>query len=127
MHIETDEEISMSEDQSPPRQETSSLLDSVNEGVRQGAADAAAASGDSAGVSEVMGRVVYKGFYVTSYCLTYSALTLARWLPLDNLAGQGLHDGAAAAREKVRAQECPDIAEALSDPVAEDGETTIPA
>lgn len=93
----------MTEQQSSVEQtDTGSLVTSASEGVQQGATDAVAAATEAAGsVSAFLSKAVYNSCYYTSYYVTFGAMTVAKLLPLNNAAGHGLADGAAAARHAL--------------------------
>lgn len=70
--------------------------------IRHGAASARAAV---AQVFPATGRLlrksVYRTVYGVSYVAVFAALSVARLVPTNNIVGDGLRDGAAAARRDV--------------------------
>ena len=77
----------------------------VVESVRAGASAAQEAVADLLPtVGNNLRKLAYNGFYYVSFGVTFSALTVANLLPTDNVMGQALADGAAAARESFRKQ-----------------------
>ncbi len=52
--------------------------------------------------SEVLCKTVYSACYYLSYGVVYSSLLLASAIPMDNVMGAGLRDGAGAARDAVQ-------------------------
>ena len=77
-------------------------LEMVKSGARQGAADARDVANrvwDGAGL--FFCRFLYTTSYTLSYGIVFPATFLARSIPRENVAVNGLIDGARAAREKV--------------------------
>jgi hypothetical protein len=94
--------MTTSEQQASLEQVGNTGLESAREAVQQGAADAAAAVRESSGgISQFLSKAVYNTCYYSSYYVTFTALTIAKLLPLDNAAGHGLHDGATAAKDAL--------------------------
>ena len=76
------------------------------EAIREGASDARRAAAD---VLPALGAIarkgVYNGFYFGSYGVVFAALVVSRLVPRNNAVGQGIRDGAVAAREDFEARE----------------------
>jgi hypothetical protein len=49
-------------------------------------------------------QLVYNGFYYVSFGVTFSALTVASLVPMDNVMREAVADGAAAAKQAFRQQ-----------------------
>jgi hypothetical protein len=99
-------------------------LESVASAMKEGAADAnKAASIVLPVIGKILSKTVYNGCYYISFGVTFSALTVGRLLPRDNVAGRGLHDGVLAAKEKVsRRAELPEAESADIEIAAEQTE-----
>lgn len=73
--------------------------------IQEGVADASAAAAE---VVPALGRLlsssVYGAFYYASYGVVFSALTIAHLVPTNNIIGEGLRDGAKAARQAFSKQ-----------------------
>lgn len=72
-------------------------------------------------VGESVSKVVYGSFYYASYGVVFGALTLARLIPMDNVMGRAIKDGAADARQALEeaaavrsTQEAPATSEAVA-------------
>lgn len=74
--------------------------------IREGASDARRAV---AGILPAMGTMVrksvYGGFYYGSYGVVFGALVVSRLIPSNNAIGEGIRDGAMAARADFDAHE----------------------
>lgn len=74
--------------------------------IREGASDARRAA---AGILPAMGAMVrksvYSGFYYGSYGVVFGALVVSRLVPSNNAIGDGIRDGAVAAREDFETHE----------------------
>lgn len=112
--VETEEELKAS---STVLEEAAEAVENVYEAsaeavrgvpaaIREGASDARRAA---AGILPAMGAMVrkgvYNGFYYGSYGVVFGALVVSRLVPSNNAVGQGIHDGAVAAREDFEAHE----------------------
>lgn len=53
---------------------------------------------------ESLGKAVYGTCYYAAYSVVYGSLSLARLVPMDNLVGRAIRDGAADARSAVERQ-----------------------
>jgi hypothetical protein len=104
-------------------------LERVANAVKEGAADAnKAASTVLPAIGKILSKTVYNGCYYISFGVTFSALTVGRLLPRDNIAGRGLHDGALAAKEKVgRLGELPEAESTIIEVAAEQTEASASA
>ncbi len=70
--------------------------------ARRGAADAReAAARIWPATGSFVSRLVYTTCYATAYGVVFPTILLARSVPANNAAAQGLIDGTAAARQKV--------------------------
>lgn len=75
----------------------------ASEAAKQGAADASvAATETAASMSTISNKVVYDTFYYAAYGVTFGVLTIAKLLPLDNIVGNAVRDGAVAARDAMK-------------------------
>jgi hypothetical protein len=85
-----------------PGQSSAGALDLVTRAARDGAADArAAATRTWAATSLFASRFVYTTCYTVSYGVVFPVMLLARSIPQNNSAVQGLIDGAHAAIHKA--------------------------
>lgn len=74
--------------------------------IREGASDARRAAADVLpAVGAMVRKGVYSGFYYGSYSVMFGALAVGRFVPGNNAVGQGIRDGAVAAREDFEAHE----------------------
>lgn len=72
--------------------------------IREGASDARRTAADILPALGAMARKgVYNGFYLGSYGVVFGTLLVSRFVPSNNAVGQGIHDGAVAAREDFEA------------------------
>jgi hypothetical protein len=79
--------------------------ESIAVAVREGVEDATeAASTVLPAIGKTLTNTVYSGCYYLAFGVTFSALTVAKLLPVDTLVGRGLHDGAEAAKERISRQ-----------------------
>jgi hypothetical protein len=77
-------------------------MDTALQAARAGAADARAmAEKVIPGASLFLSRFIYTTCYTVSYGVVFTGLLVARAVPKDNPAIQGLVDGAKAATERV--------------------------
>ncbi|MCU0733951.1 MAG: hypothetical protein MUF20_00310 [Methylotetracoccus sp.] len=68
--------------------------------ISESAADAcSAASNVLPEAGKLVRKVVYKGFYYATYGVVYSSMVVGSLIPSHSAVGEGLHDGAAAARK----------------------------
>lgn len=68
--------------------------------ISESAADAcSAASNATQAAGKAARKTVYSGFYYLTYGVVYSALFVGSLIPANNAMGEGVHDGAAAARK----------------------------
>ena len=80
----------------------SSVVGTAADAIRHGAASAKAAVGEIIpGAGRLVRKSVYGTFYCASYGVVFAALTVARLVPTNNAMGEGLRDGAVAARKAV--------------------------
>jgi hypothetical protein len=95
---------------------------SAADAIRHGAASARAAVGQVIpGAGRLLRKSLYSTVYGASYVVVFAALSVARLVPTNNIVGEGLRDGAAAARRDVEHEEA---AEPL---VMEDAEGAVAA
>jgi hypothetical protein len=74
--------------------------------ITEGAADACtAASTVTQAAGKAARKTVYSGFYYVSYGVVFSALLVGNLLPSNNAMGEGVHDGALAARKDFDARQ----------------------
>jgi hypothetical protein len=72
--------------------------------IREGASDARRAAADILpAIGAMARRGLYNGFYFGSYGVVFGALVVSRFVASNNAVGQGIHDGAVAAREDFEA------------------------
>ena len=104
-------------------------LESVADAVKEGAADATkTAAAVLPGIGKILSKSIYNGCYYISFGVTFSALTVAKLLPVDNTAGRGLHDGAEAAKETItRRAELTEAKSTVAEVDAEQTETEVAA
>jgi hypothetical protein len=77
-------------------------LDLAVQAAQRGAADAREAAARTWTLAgRFANRFVYATFYSTSYGMVFPVVLLARCIPVNNPAVQGLIDGAQAARQKA--------------------------
>jgi hypothetical protein len=85
-----------------PGGDVARAMDTALQAARAGAADAKAMAEKAIpGVSLFLSRFVYTTCYTVSYGVVFTSLLVARAVPKDNPAVQGLLDGAKAASERV--------------------------
>jgi hypothetical protein len=85
-------------------------LQVVKQAAQDGASDAReAASRTWAATSLFVSRLVYTTCYTVSYGVIFPATLVARAIPRDNVAVQGLIDGAQAAKQKVEQLQSPSL------------------
>ncbi len=87
-------------------------LESVTDAVKEGVADATKTVNTVLpAIGKVVSKTVYNGCYYISFGVTFSALTVGKLLPIDNVVGRGLHDGAEAAKDTItrRAEEVAEV------------------
>jgi hypothetical protein len=58
-----------------------------------------AASNAIPAAGKLVRKAVYNGFYFASYGVTYGSMAVASLIPSESVVGEGIHDGAAAARQ----------------------------
>lgn len=63
-----------------------------------------AASNAIPAASKLARKAVYNGFYFASYGIIYSAMVVGSLVPSNNAMGEGVHDGATAARRDFAAR-----------------------
>ncbi|MDG3007109.1 hypothetical protein [Paludisphaera mucosa] len=89
----------------PSHESTESLngtLETVTRAAQRGAADASEAAARTwTAAGRFASRFVYTTCYTISYGVVFPAVLLARSVPRNNIAVQGLIEGADAARDKV--------------------------
>ena len=77
-------------------------LQVVRQAARDGASDAQEAAARTWETTSLfVSRLVYTTCYTVSYGVIFPAALIARAIPRDNVAVQGLIDGAHAAKQKV--------------------------
>ena len=68
--------------------------------MRKSTSDARrAASRAAPAVGSALAKTVYVAAYYASYGVVFAAVTVSRMMPSDNALGNGIRDGAAAARD----------------------------
>jgi len=68
--------------------------------IQEGVADATAAAAEAVpALGRLLSKSVYGAFYYASYGVVFGALTIAHLVPTNNIIGEGLRDGAKAARQ----------------------------
>ncbi|MGY6217246.1 hypothetical protein ACW73L_19000 [Methylolobus aquaticus] len=73
--------------------------------ISEGAADArTAASNATQAAGKVARKTIYSGFYYVTYGVVYGTLFVGSLIPSNNAMGEGVHDGAAAARKDFDAR-----------------------
>jgi len=73
--------------------------------ITEGAADArTAASNATLAAGKAARKTVYSGFYYLTYGVVYGTLFVGSLIPSNNAMGEGVHDGAAAARKDFDAR-----------------------
>jgi putative methionine-R-sulfoxide reductase with GAF domain len=73
--------------------------------ITEGAADArTAASNATQAAGKAARKTIYSGFYYVTYGVVYSTLFVGSLIPSNNAMGEGVHDGAAAARKDFDAR-----------------------
>jgi hypothetical protein len=95
-------------------------LELVSRAVKDGAADARDAAAKTWAASSLfVSRFVYTTCYTISYGVVFPTTLLARAIPRDNAAVQGLIDGAVAAKAKAEQIRVPSLALPVAIPVPE--------
>ena len=90
-----------------PGSSSAGAVDLVMKAARDGAADAREAANRTwAATSLFASRFVYTTCYTVSYGVVFPVMFLACSIPKNNIAVQGLIDGAHAAMEKADAMQC---------------------
>lgn len=104
-------------------------LESVADAVKEGAEDATkAASTVLPVVGKILSKTVYSGCYYISFGVTFGALTVGKFMPINNIVGRGLHDGAEAAKETIsKRAELPDPESTIIEVTAEQTEASASA
>jgi hypothetical protein len=76
--------------------------ETVANAVKEGAeAGSKAAKSFMPNIGDLLSKSVYGSCYGVSYAVTFAAVAVAKILPLDNVVGEGFHDGAQDATDRV--------------------------
>lgn len=68
--------------------------------ISEGASDACAAATNAfPAAGKALRRTIYSGFYYVTYGVVFGSLAVASLIPTDNAMGEGIRDGASAARK----------------------------
>ena len=62
-------------------------------------------------IGKYIGKTVYGVFYCASYGVVFTALMAARIVPMNNLMGRAIKDGALAAENALKTSEQPAVSE----------------
>jgi len=80
--------------------QTEASSKSLARAISEGAVEAChAASNVIPAVGKAVRKTVYSGFYYATYGVVFSSLMIASLIPSDNAMGEGIRDGAEAARK----------------------------
>jgi hypothetical protein len=87
----------------PAETPAESPAETAEHAMAPAAEEAAEVREAAAGILPTLGKAIHRGVYSSFYCLTYGivygALTIGRRIPADNAMGEGVRDGAEAARK----------------------------
>jgi hypothetical protein len=79
--------------------ETETMAMAAIGAIQEGVADATAAAAEAVpALGRLLSKSVYGAFYYGSYGVVFGTLTIAHLVPTNNIIGEGLRDGAKAAR-----------------------------
>ena len=85
-----------------PIDSTTRTMELAMQAARRGAADACEAAARTwTATGPFVSRLVYTTCYITAYGVVFPTVLLARSVPANNAAAQGVIDGAHAAHQKV--------------------------
>lgn len=74
--------------------------------ISESAADAcSAASNALPAAGKAVRKIVYSGCYYITYGIVYSSMIVGSLIPANSAVGEGMHDGAAAARKDFAQRE----------------------
>lgn len=102
-------------DESAPEAEAAPAGNTLVKTITTGAADACSAAANLVpATGKVIRKSIYSGFYYVTYGVVFSSLMIGNLIPSDNAMGEGVHDGAAAARKAFKARQEADSAGAAA-------------